>query len=236
MLFYRKKQIQFLAEKELIEEKFKSQLTKSQLEISEQTMTQISREIHDNTCQKLSLALMYLRSLEEQNKASDLSEIKTIISNSIDELRNLSHSLHTNFISELGLDLALEREVELINKIGHVKGGYAADLKDYQLTDEVEIILYRCVQELINNSLKHAQGTELNVKMYDLEDQLCLEVSDNGVGISEQARNGIGIKNIHERLALINGEFSFQSGLNSGTLALISVKKPSKTHTPHASD
>lgn len=210
---YRKKQLVHQAEKLLLRKEFDMEIVKSHLEISEQTLKNVSREIHDNLGQRLTLVFHGLKEDEETH------EMKGVLKEVISELRDLSRSLHGNYITDMGLDLALERECQLVQSASKIECVYTPPEHEMRLSQEQEIILFRCTQEILNNAVKYSGASRIEVALSvsESEDNTQLNVSDNGCGFDqENVVEGIGLKSLRERVALLKGNIAVTSS-NEGT-------------------
>lgn len=228
LLLLKKRQQQHKFEVEQIRIKFNEEILHAQLEIQEQTLKNIGQEIHDNIGQMLSLAKLNLNTidLELREKAAEkIDSTRILVSKSIQDLRDLSRTLNTENIARIGLINAIESEMILVSKLGTVK----ADMElmgAYQKTDpQKELILFRIVQEAINNALKHAAATNLKVKAIYQPEVLTLMVIDDGVGFDTDQHDysGSGLQNIRSRAKLINAQVSIQSTPEKGTQVHITL-------------
>ncbi|WP_306639961.1 sensor histidine kinase [Sanyastnella coralliicola] len=211
VIAYQKNLRSHQAEKSLLLSEFQNQLLESQLEISEQTMRQIAQEIHDNVGQRLTMVMHATEKSGDQDLSNILLEIR-------EDLRGISHSLHSSRIAELGLDLALEKECLLVQKTAGLTCHYHPTEERLLLTPQEEVILFRCVQEAINNAIKYAEAKELNVTLAVSDSTLKLEVNDNGIGFEINSKaNGLGLTSINERMQMIQGTFEIASKVGSGT-------------------
>lgn len=137
--------------------------------------------------------------------------------------RNISHNLSTHFISEIGLIKALANLISSynVNKSIHFYTNVEGVLS---LDNKVETILYRSIQELVQNALKHAKATEINVQAILVDNVLTLSVEDDGVGIEEEKLSkSIGLNTVKQRIKLINGIFELESLPNRGTTIFIKL-------------
>src|SRR5215203_7154622 len=163
----RKKQALLLEKYQLIS--FHEQtLLQTQLEIQEQTLKNISQEIHDNIGQALSLAKLNLNTIPATNDEVLQQKIlnsKELVSKAIVDLRDLSRSLDTDYVQEMGLQRAIEYELEMIKKTGTVETSMIVEGSLFRLEKQKELILFRIVQETFNNILKHAGAKNINVNI-----------------------------------------------------------------------
>ena len=204
---------------------FQQTLLQTQLEIQEQTLKNISQEIHDNIGQALSLAKLNLNTMpgtNDEQLQQKISNSKELVSKAIVDLRDLSRSLNTDYVADMGLQRAIEYELELINKSAAIKTKMHVDGFPFRFDKQKELILFRIVQEVLNNIIKHAAATQIQVVLNYKPAGLEMQLSDNGKGFDNAADNGgpsfgLGHRNMHNRAKLIGASFAIRSSLGKGT-------------------
>ncbi len=212
----------------------KEQQTKKILQAEVKERKRIGEELHDGLGQYLSLIKLkitdYLDKVtpDENKLNSGLLSLKTIIDQALNELRNISHNLSPIFLQEKGLSSAL---VDLTNRIrNNCKCNIELEitgLNNKKLSNEIEHTLYRIVQELLNNVIRHAQAENVFMQIVCNESELTLMVEDDGKGFDkEKANKGMGLININTRLANMGGTFEVDTMPERGTI--ISVSMPLK--------
>lgn len=219
VLKYRQKQNEFEQEKQQIRLEQEKALAQVELEISEDLLRNISHEIHDNIGHSLSIAKLTLHGLNASNHDEKSKSTIDILTRTIVDLRNLSKSMNGAYIREIGLHAALQREVEMVNSSGNIRCSFNASPNPMRTSENNEIILFRCIQEAVNNSLKHAHAQNLEIESTFTNHQLILTVKDDGVGFDTSAIsfNGIGIGSMKERVRLMGGKINLISSPHSGT-------------------
>lgn len=242
-LFYRnviRKRNEMFLNEEKIKVNFRQTLLQSQLEIQEQTLKNISQEIHDNVGQVLSLAKLNLNTIdisktEELQKKIESALIQ--VSKAINDLRDLSKSFNTDNISAIGLVRAVEYELDMIKKTGVHKTSFNVEGKIKKLEPQTELILFRIVQETLHNIIKHAEASSIWISARYTENDLGLEIKDNGKGFHPTAESdqdtdsGLGIRNMHNRARLIGAKFNLNSIKNEGTSVTIVLPFVSKQNS-----
>lgn len=229
LLLYQKKQNLFNTKLEGIKANYDKELLKTQLEIQEYTFQYISREIHDNIGQFISLAKLHLNTLEirENTSAQRIGDAVDLLTRALDELRDLSRSLSLEVIRNGGLTKAIEQLVTQLQKpdiaevIYEIRG-------DYQFLDEQkEIFILRILQEAINNVIRHSRAGNIKIILTYENNQLTLLIRDDGIGfntaIIQDQKNTSGLSNMMKRANMINATFEIESALQRGTTIIIVV-------------
>ena len=229
--YYRKKQRKNIIEKEELKTKFNEEILRAQLEIQEQTLINISQEIHDNIGQVLSLAKLNLATTD-LNKPEALyqkiDDSKNLVAKAIQDLRDLSKSLNTDYVIEMGLARSIEYELEMIKKSGVFQTNFEIEGQVYKIEPQKELILFRIVQEVLNNIIKHSKATNIIAKQDYKPGLFSMQIIDNGDGfdlkaLKENSKFGLGIKNMHNRAKLIGADFQINSIIGKGTTASLSL-------------
>jgi two-component system, NarL family, sensor kinase len=227
---YMKRQANYLSEKLLLESNFKQTLLQTQIEIQEQTFTNISQELHDNIGQTLSLAKLNLNTLKLQDitKAQESIDItKGLISQSLVNIRNLAKSMLGEKIAEIGLQQAVQNELKILEHTGQYEISFTANETKNILTPQQELLAFRIIQETLHNILKHAEASKISVQFHYNPIQTSIIIADNGKGFNEanlEANNtGVGLKNMKSRASLINAELLIQSNPLQGTTSTLKI-------------
>lgn len=232
VIIYNKRKRKILLEKELLKKTYEQELLRTKLEIQEQTLQTISEEIHDNIGQALSLAKLNLNTLDYldpdklKHKTTDAKEL---VSKAIQDLRDLSRSLNTDAIASQGLLSALEQELEMYRR---------TDFKTELLTDgpvprlepQKELIIFRIIQESLNNISKHADAGQIRVIIKAGKENLEIRVEDNGKGfdpglVQRRTENtkSLGLRNMANRAAMIGADFRLCSEPGKGTIVILTL-------------
>lgn len=230
-IFQKRKNSLLLQQKEA-EKKFETAIAETQIEIREETLRNISWELHDNIGQLLTLAKIQVS--VAQNDPNKLQEVTDTITKSLVELRSLSKLINPDAIKSLNLTEAISMEIERFNRLQFIKATITQNGDIKILDDKIEIIIFRILQEFFTNTIKHSKASNLDVVVtYDLE-KLIIHAKDNGVGFNMNHTNtqqGIGLCNIQNRGKLINAEVSLASQEGQGTAMTLTYfyKKKSLT-------
>jgi signal transduction histidine kinase len=222
LLIYQRKQNKNLLEKEYLKSSFQQELLKTRMEIQEETLNYVSRELHDNVTQVLSFVKLNLGVLGKNldgNEKIKINDNRELIAQSISDLRNLSKSLSFEHISAIGLVKTLEMEADRINRSGIINLLLLVEGVIYPLGEQRELVLFRIFQEALNNALKHAQAANFKISLYYKEQMFNLTIEDDGVGFQPELLNdksGSGLRNIINRAALIGAEAVINSEPGNG--------------------
>jgi len=230
VMVYRRKQVEYIHEQNRMKAAFEKELLEAQLEMQEQTMKNIAQEIHDNIGGTLSLAKLTLNRLNPEQLDGNLEKItntKELVTKAIADLRILSKTLHREAVLSAGLIKAIEMELKLIGKASEIETNLDVSGEPAPLDPQKELILFRTVQETLNNAIKHAEATCINVHLRFVDSHLFLAVQDNGKGfdlksIESDPERGSGLRNMQNRTKLIGGELKIQQG-QPGTEIQISL-------------
>jgi two-component system, NarL family, sensor kinase len=233
VLVYQKKQLQYIGEKKQLKITFEKEILESKLEIQEQTLKNISQEIHDNIGQALSLVKLNINTININEPAqiqNKINDSRQLITKAIQDLRDLSKSLNTDYIVDSGLSKALEYQLDLIRKTGVYEVKFDIEGKQYRLGNQQELILFRIVQEVLNNIMKHAKATLIDVKLLFEPALFTLKIIDNGVGFdtsriehNDYTNLGLGVRNMHNRAKMINTHFQITSTPEQGTSIVLTL-------------
>ncbi|MGG9959982.1 sensor histidine kinase [Ferruginibacter sp. SUN106] len=219
----------FMLEKEHLQVLFKEQLLQSQVEMQEHTFNIISEEIHDNVGQLLSLAKVQISIMEQGENLNRLllSDIKESISKALTDLRDIAKSLNTDRLKLNSLAEITNHELQRIGRLGTITTSFYSFGKEIGIEEQKKLIILRIIQEGLQNILKHARATSIEVLFYYDLSQFRFEIKDDGIGFDTNLINkkdGLGLQNIINRASLLGGDGKIESSVNQGTT--ISVNLP----------
>jgi signal transduction histidine kinase len=233
LLHYQKRHNHYKREKADMQASFHQELLKAEIEMKEQTLLTISQEIHDNIGQVLSLAKLNLNTilLEDNNPAvPKIAATKELVGKAIQDLRNLSKSLNTEHISHQKLSESLGFELDQIRKTGLYETALRVQGAEKPLDPQKQIIIFRIVQEALNNIIKHARARSITISLdYDARETM-LRIADDGAGFDlpavhdpDRTDKGTGMGNLFHRARLIDGRLTVESRPGQGTLIQLSL-------------
>lgn len=208
-------------QQQLLDEKLSRQIdiTRATINAQEKERNELGRELHDNVNQLLATVKLYLETAMEmpQHNAEFLAKGKKIVNECINEIRKISKSLVPPSLGDLTLREALN---ELLTPLKLTKKKVVLNLvglNELALSNELKISLFRMVQEQVANILKHSEATLISVSLTHKPLQLELQITDNGKGFDPLKKGrGIGLANISNRAAVLNGRVSINSAPGQG--------------------
>jgi two-component system NarL family sensor kinase len=235
ILIYNERKLKHIEEKARMKLTFESEMAKTQLEVQEQTMQTIGADLHDNIGQLLSLTALTLNSIELEDAEKARQKIGAVIdltARSIKEMRLLGKLLQGDQLVAMGLPEAILYEINWLEKSGKYEITYTdeGDMPAQNNPDK-ELIVFRILQEVLNNIIKHARASRININLEYLPDNLLqLKIADNGIGFDAEnvpsAQRGMGLRNIQKRAAIIGGKVAIQSNTGEGTQIIILIPYP----------
>lgn len=202
--------------------------TQSLLIGQENEKRRISCEIHDGIGQAISTVRMHLDFMMSKIEMPEIKRDFTILSQLITEiatdLRNLSHDLMPSSLVDFGLITAITTLIRRVNQSQAIYVHLENDLRDDDIPYNYALNIYRIIQELVNNSIKHASCKEIKIKLTMKDDIINIKVSDDGIGSSKAKKNnGIGLYNIKNRLASLNGQLLIETAKYKGFKVTINI-------------
>lgn len=218
---------------EKMKDAYEKEALRSQLEIQENTFRNIAQELHDNIGQMLSVVKLSLSvaPVEKEHRAFEpLRSSQEILNKAIFDLSNLTKSLHTERILDIGLVESIRYELYALKKAGILQVQFRAEGTEMNFSEQKAIFLFRMFQEALNNVLKHAKATEVIVDMIYFDDKFVLEIKDNGVGFllpegksTGSQASGVGLRSLYNRASIIGADLSINSNPGQGTTVYIQL-------------
>jgi ligand-binding sensor domain-containing protein/signal transduction histidine kinase len=218
--FYRVRHLKISQQNQI---EFSNKLIESQ----EAERKRIAAELHDSLGQNLLIVNNELQQLKQQpkNVADNIDEVTSIVKDSINEVREISHNLHPHMLDRLGLTKAIEAMVNKMSHAADIQFDLKLDNIDQLLPKESEIHFYRIIQEATNNILKHADTDFSSVTIKKIANHIDIVIKDNGKGFhsGSKMKEGIGLTDMKERTRLMDGSFQISSRPGAGTTILINI-------------
>ncbi|MGW8123172.1 response regulator [Roseivirga echinicomitans] len=194
---------------------------------AETERTRIARDLHDGVVQTLTISLLTLDLLIKKHPELNdehsilVNKTRKYLKNSVDEVRNIAHSLIPNTFQNIGLKLALTELIEDIRSLASIKVDFVYDIDSEELSEDKYVTIYRVIQEIFNNMIKHSQATQCKVSLVQKEKIIHIVIKDNGKGFDAESvmlnKPTFGINNIKSRISLLNGSCVLNSKEGEGT-------------------
>jgi PAS domain S-box-containing protein len=208
---------------------YEQRLMKSIIKTQEDERYEIGGELHDNVCQLLAtskIALGMLKPSLPDSSTPAYNRCSEYIMMASDEIRNLSHRLAPAFFNNSTLEEAFSRLFFDFNIDSKFQIALTVDtsVAEYPLQLDIQLNLYRILQEQLRNILKYAKATTIDVEIIIYNKRLVMSITDNGIGFNmNSAKSGIGFANMKRRTELFNGKFEISSSPGNGCSILISI-------------
>ncbi|MFM2214478.1 MAG: hypothetical protein RL427_1741 [Bacteroidota bacterium] len=216
-------------EKQEVEHHHKVQLFTTKIEMQQQTMSYIGKEIHDNIGQRLTLASLYAQQLEHENETAEekdrIDTISFLINQSLADMRELSKSLTDNSIENNMICKLIEDECERVRKLNLFTVKFICHDKNLSIAYQSKAVLIRIIQEFFQNSIKHSACKNVTLQLDLSKNTITMMLIDDGSGfdLSSNYTNGIGLKNMKERTEMLAGAISIESKINVGTKITVTI-------------
>ncbi len=226
VVIYQRRQLKFKKTTEELRVAFQQTLLQSQLEMQEQTFNTISREIHDNVGQILSLAKVQLNIIDQSESFDKtlLTDAKESVSKAMTDLRDIAKSLNSERIRVSSLPEITEHELQRINRSGIMLTSIIVEGQEQYIQEDKKLIIFRIIQEALHNILKHSKAKNIDIIFCYEPEKLKIDIKDNGIGFDKgllTKKDGLGLHNIISRAALIGGEAVINSVAGRGTVITI---------------
>ena len=208
---------------------YENKITKAIIKTQEDERFEIGSELHDNVCQILAVAGIYLGRLKASLKNSELDlyhESSEGIRMATEEIRNLSHRLAPAFFDNTTLEEAFEGLVKSfnINDSCNVLVSFDNCVKNHFLSQELQLNLYRILQEQVRNIIKYAKCTRIEIGVGIKKSKLKMCIGDNGTGFDlNEVKSGIGLANMKRRAELFGGEMQINASPGNGSQLIITI-------------
>jgi len=218
---FQKRKNKLLLERIEAKQKFERELSASQLEIQEQTFKNIAWELHDNVGQLLSVVSMQLNIMltkAPETLQEQIKDTRTVVSDTVQEIRDLSKRLNNDVVNKNGLVRSLQIEIERFNRLGFLEATYQINGTEKYISAEHEILIFRMYQEFLSNVMRHSKAKKLSVTLNYTTANLEIIAEDDGVGFdTSEKTESSGLQTIKGRAELLNAAYSLTSEIGKGT-------------------
>lgn len=236
IIFHQRKVIRYQMQLQRLEQEQQKMLLNASIRLQEEERQRIAADLHDDAGPLLATARLYLNeNLVNQDKVTQLQSIynaKQIIDDTIQLIRNISHSLMPPTLKNFGLESAVNDLFQKISGSGSMNA--SCRFHDYRdrLHPDQELIIFRVIQELVNNILKHSNASFIHVTQNLGGTKLYIRMHHDGKGITQsdfeklnKSNQGLGLKNIQSRLKLLHGRIYFEKDM-SQTYYKVTIEIP----------
>lgn len=225
IIFHQRKVLLYQLTMQKMEEEQQTILLNASIRLQEEERQRLAADLHDDAGPLLATARLYLNdnliNLEKPTQLEHISAAKSIIDDAIQLIRNISHSLMPPTLKNFGLESAINDLFQKISGSGTISASSRFHDYSHRLTLEKEQIIFRIVQELVNNILKHSQASFMHVTQNSNDENFYISLHHNGVGLLQmdfekmtKSSGGLGLKNIQSRLKVLNGKIVFDKDIS----------------------
>ena len=217
---------------------FRKRLLSAVLRTEERSRSSFAKELHDGMGPILSSAKMTLSALSMENMNEEqrmiVQQSRSLIDESIRSVREISSNMSPHILNDFGLAQGVRNFASRISQLHTTDIEFSTNLDTERFDSDTEVVIYRVICELINNSLKHSGCSRIDISLLLNGSTLSLEYRDNGCGfdIKEVGSTGMGLSNIFSRIDTLNGEIDITSKLGEGMTASVQIstaQRESKT-------
>ena len=208
---------------------FRKRLLSAVLRTEERSRSDFAKELHDGMGPLLSSAKMSLSAISTENMSEEQQQIlqntRFLIDESIRSVREISNNMSPHVLTDFGLAQGVRNFASRISQLHTTAIEFTTNLGKERFDNDTEVVLYRVICELINNSLKHSGCSKIEISLLLDKTTLSLEYCDNGCGfnMAEIGSTGMGLSNIFSRIDTLNGEIKINSEKGGGMRALVHI-------------
>lgn len=226
-----RKKFKYQQQMQKLREAQQNQLIEAAVRSEEMERHRIAETLHDEVGAILSSSKMHIENIKTRNLDDRDRELhekgKELLDDAIQKVRGISHNLHSNILKEFGLNEAIRHFMKKMTQGTIIKAVVALDDSYATQNADNDISIYRMVQELVNNILKHANANEININSIYNNDELEINITHNGKGLTQQQfeelrykKEGLGLKNIQNRVILLKGNIEFYADADGSRITI----------------
>lgn len=219
-IFTQRKRLQYQQSLRDLQDRQQRQLIEAAVRSEETERHRIAEELHDEVGALLSSTKLYIYSIKNKHTEDDdkglYRKCTTLLDEAIIKVRGISHNLHSSILQEFGLNEAIKHFALKISNGTHLELSTNLDYSYVTQESTNDINIYRIIQELVNNTLKHAQANKICIRSKYENNLLIFSILHNGKGITQHDfeslrynKEGLGLKNIQNRIILLKGELNY---------------------------
>lgn len=208
---------------------FRKRLLSAVLRTEERSRSNFAKELHDGMGPLLSSAKMSLSAISTENMSEEQQQIlqnsRFLIDESIRSVREISNNMSPHILTDFGLAQGVRNFASRISQLHTTDIEFFTNIGKERFDNDTEVVLYRVICELINNSLKHSGCSKIEISLMLNKTTLSLEYRDNGCGFNmgDVGQTGMGLSNIFSRIDTLNGEIKIKSDKGGGMRASVHI-------------
>jgi len=230
VVFYQKRMIQEQLKRQIMEFDYQQKMMQAELESQESERRRLAADLHDSIGGMLSTIRVGITTIGRAlPDPRSIDETKQMLDDTITSVRRISRDLLPSTLEKFGFVHAIRELCERFQGTSKINIQFSENGEIPALESQRELMVFRIVQELLNNAVKHAQASLIEVKI-ELNDQLHISVEDNGVGFNaeeqkndKQSGKGLGLFNIENRTRLLGGLLEFEKGRSNGSKTTLTL-------------
>lgn len=205
----------------MMKKTFEDALLRSQIEVQEATFSALGQELHDNIGQLLSSTKMLLAITQRNmtSKPETLTIAEETLGKAINELRSLSKSLDKEWLEQFDLIDNLTTEIKRINA-GLILEIHFSHHGKLPLKAEEQIILFRIIQEALQNAIKHSEAKNIRIEVETQVENITVNITDDGKGFELISNDGLGMHNMKHRTKLLGGNITWNTSINGSSITI----------------
>ena len=193
----------------------------------EKERQRIANDLHDDLGGLMTTVKWHFNSLQEKQSPELFEKTNQLLDEAYQKIRSIAHAKNSGVIAKQGLLKAVQNMANTISASNRINIDVIDHGLENRLENSLELTIFRIIQELITNVIKHAQASEVNIHMTNHDESLNIMVEDNGIGFNPsqitKTRKGMGISSIDKRVEHLNGTMTIESEKNKGTTIIIDI-------------
>ena len=196
------------------------------IEGQEKERQRIANELHDDLGGLMATVKLHFNALEKEKNPKIYDKTNDLIEEAYQKIRSVAHTKNAGVLANQGLLKAVQQIAENISISNSIQVEVFDHELNQRLENSLELTLFRIIQELLTNIIKHSKASEVSIHLTNHDESLNIMVEDNGIGFDTKKiniENSMGLKSIDKRISNLNGQFSIESELGKGTIVIIDV-------------
>ncbi len=229
VVFYQKRMIQEQLKRQILEFEYQDKMMKAELESQESERKRLAADLHDSIGSMLSTIRVGLVTIGKTlPNPSGIDQTKRMLDDTISSVRRISSDLMPATLEKFGLVYALQELCERFQATSQINMEFNQPTETIEIEKQRQLMIFRIVQELLNNAIKHAQASLISVTL-DFQDEIVISVSDNGVGFNpddfknNKEGKGLGLYNIDNRTRLLGGKIEVGKSQVKGSKTILTI-------------